>query len=93
MDPDSITIFYSYLTLEEILTYFKSNKNFRDKLINKNYKEFPDIDDEICVGNLETIKYMCEEKDFKLFDISLDFAEHYNHLEIIKYVKKYLRYG
>ena len=79
-------IVYSYLNLEETLTFFKDDLTFRDKLIQKNHKTLPYIDKEFVNGNLETIKYLIEEKKVVTMFSTLVLASYHGHLEVVKYL-------
>ena len=85
MDPDSTTIFYRYLTLEEILTYFKNNKNLRDKIISRNYSCLPELEDEIMFGNFKTVKYLMEEIKIDPKFWTIEYVDENGGTEVIKY--------
>lgn len=88
MDPDSLTIFYSYLNLEEIVSLFKNKPDLRDKIIDMNYLGLPQINDTIIRGNIETMKYLIKEINIIPTDCQMYLACENGHLEIVKYLFK-----
>jgi hypothetical protein len=81
-------IIYSYLSLEEILFFFKDNRNYRDKFLIKYPHQFPNINDASVYGHLETVKYLIE-KGIQPTSETINFASANGHLSVIQYLMEY----
>lgn len=85
MIEDLKYLIYSYLDLEQILITFKDNVKLKNKIISRNYKTLPDVDEACITGKLETVKYLCEHVQYPRKNTLFMVCE-YGYLEILEYL-------
>lgn len=78
-------IIFSYLPVEQIMYCLKDNKPLRDKVI-KLVNFLPNVYESCVGGNVETLRYLIEEKHCTLSDQAITRAIQYGHLNVFKYL-------
>lgn len=66
MISDLKFLVYSYLTLDEILIIFEKDMQKTNIIISRNYKNLPNIDDELDKGNLKVAEFLCKKQIWPL---------------------------